>query len=67
MIISNIYTEIIEQKYQEAKSSGESKIILGGNLGDLTLYINTKPEKILSKFEINDDIVYIGSDSETSS
>jgi hypothetical protein len=56
----NLNKELLEKKYQEMKSQKIDEDFLDEKLGEIKVYINKKPKKILFNFNIEADEIYIG-------
>jgi hypothetical protein len=66
MLVSEVFENLVQVKYEEAKKNGVSSIFLDENrLGGLMLYINKKPAFLLTSFEAGADKIYVGAESES--
>jgi len=57
----NINKELIEGKYKDMISNGKKEDFLSPELGNIKIFINSKPTKLLFKFKIGSDEIYVGS------
>jgi|GEM_PF-1757178 len=57
----NINKELIEGKYKDMISNGKKEDFLSPELGNIKIFINNKPTKLLFKFKIESDEIYVGS------
>lgn len=69
MLKSDTLKQIVEAKYKEAKEQGKTNLVIGGNLGNLSIYIGqeNKPTNSIADFTCGDEkeIVYVGGNDET--
>jgi len=57
----NINKELIEAKYKDMIANGKKEDFLSPELGNIKIFINNKPAKLLFKFKIGSDEIYVGS------
>ena len=63
MLINEEFKDLVQKAYEEAKSKGDSNVVVDEKvLGGLTLFVNKKPKYPMIQFTSGQDIIYVGSE-----